>query len=281
MSQLSEICFVTASIAVAAEATVSNTDAAGAVTGTLGSASPIVTGATGNFPIVPGSVSFSDGTNTITDGTNAVGYPPVYVVGTASGGSTTTVVDSTKNWATNAYAGYTVNINGQIVVIASNTATTLTVSTITAAANGQPYVITGPSFTGNANQSIGLLTGSPAGTGLINYSTGQYVITGAAASHSVAVNYSCWAGVTPARTFPNPLEPMWGQLKCDQTYAGGATTGPGVVVQVSDDYTNWKPFYANKMIGWQNANMGLVPMKYTRVFTTVTLRLTGSEANAV
>jgi parallel beta-helix repeat protein len=59
--------------------------------------------------------------------------------GTASAiGTTTTLTDTTKNWATNLFAGWTMNItggtgSGQSAVIASNTATTLTFAAITTA----------------------------------------------------------------------------------------------------------------------------------------------------
>lgn len=62
----------------------------------------------------------------------------MYVQSIATSGSATTLVDSTQNWATNKWAGYELYIysgtgRGQIVSITSNTATTLTFSTISTA----------------------------------------------------------------------------------------------------------------------------------------------------
>ncbi len=53
------------------------------------------------------------------------------VSGTATGGSTTTIVDSTKSWATNEWMGYVASVSssaGQAGVITANNATTLTIS---------------------------------------------------------------------------------------------------------------------------------------------------------
>lgn len=79
--------------------------------------------------------------------------------------STTVLVDSTKNWPVNGLVGMVVQIqtagfNGthQTRRIISNTATTITVATITAATNGTSrYVITEPAAFGKAiqNKSIG------------------------------------------------------------------------------------------------------------------------------
>jgi hypothetical protein len=60
--------------------------------------------------------------------------------GTATGGTTTTLVDSTKSWAVNAFRGRRLVIEsgggvGQIALITSNTATTLTVETMPVAAS--------------------------------------------------------------------------------------------------------------------------------------------------
>lgn len=60
------------------------------------------------------------------------GYLEDFDTGTATSGSSTTLVQSTKNWTVNTYANYQVRIisgtgAGQIRVITSNTATTLTV----------------------------------------------------------------------------------------------------------------------------------------------------------
>jgi hypothetical protein len=56
-----------------------------------------------------------------------------YDSGTATGGSTTTLADTGKAWSTNAHAGRAVTITGgtgagQVGVVASNTATVLTIS---------------------------------------------------------------------------------------------------------------------------------------------------------
>ena len=61
-------------------------------------------------------------------GTEFTGDVASDVSGTATGGSTTTLVNSGAAWVVNAYAGCTVTISGGVGVqtIASNTATTLT-----------------------------------------------------------------------------------------------------------------------------------------------------------
>lgn len=56
-----------------------------------------------------------------------------YDAGTATGGSTSTLADTGKSWTTNVHAGRAVTItggtgNGQVGVVASNTATVLTLS---------------------------------------------------------------------------------------------------------------------------------------------------------
>lgn len=67
--------------------------------------------------------------------------------GTASSGSTTTLVDSTASWVTNMWAGFILEItggtgSGQTTTITSNTGTTLTVATLgTAPAALSTYVI--------------------------------------------------------------------------------------------------------------------------------------------
>ena len=74
--------------------------------------------------------------------------------GVASSGSTTTVVDSTKNWATNEHVGKIVALtagtgNTQNTTVVSNTATTLTVSTLTTgAAAGTRYSLLATSARG-------------------------------------------------------------------------------------------------------------------------------------
>ncbi|MDU0457727.1 MAG: CxxxxCH/CxxCH domain-containing protein [Geobacteraceae bacterium] len=67
--------------------------------------------------------------------------------GTATGGSTTTLVNSNKNWVPNQWVGDFINIisgtgAGQTATISSNTATTITVPTWTAPASGSVYRIT-------------------------------------------------------------------------------------------------------------------------------------------
>lgn len=75
--------------------------------------------------------------------------------GTATGGSTTTLTDSTKSWATDAFAYRLCHIiggdgAGQVAVIASNTATTLTFTTALSVAvgAGSVYRIEGPAGSG-------------------------------------------------------------------------------------------------------------------------------------
>jgi len=66
--------------------------------------------------------------------------------GTATGGSTTTLVDSTKSWTTNQFANWQVRITagagaGGIRPITSNTGTTLTIPAGTALNNTSEYVV--------------------------------------------------------------------------------------------------------------------------------------------
>lgn len=88
--------------------------------------------------------------------------------------STTTLTDLTKNWTTNQWAGFTVYMNtaavtassgsaaGQVVRIASNTATTLTFAgTSTAPTNGVTrYVIAASSIIGAVDSGVATGTGS-------------------------------------------------------------------------------------------------------------------------
>jgi hypothetical protein len=77
---------------------------------------------------------YSTGTNvwdynaTEPDGTHLDGHPPyLFESGTATGGSNTTIVDTTKNWTTNQWAGYTAMIpGGEEMVLISNNSNTLT-----------------------------------------------------------------------------------------------------------------------------------------------------------
>jgi hypothetical protein len=98
--------------------------------------------------------------------------------GVATGGTTTTVVDTTKNWVVNIHAGkrcrITSTTGGPIeVAITSNTSNTLTVGTITApTANATTYVILEPTVKGtgtNANWAFG--TSDPEYRGRYMYCT--------------------------------------------------------------------------------------------------------------
>lgn len=78
---------------------------------------------------------------------DAVGWP-IAVSSIATGGTTTTLTDSTKSWTTNFYAGSQIRIvggtgRGQTSTIASNTATQLTVSPawVTAPDSTSAYII--------------------------------------------------------------------------------------------------------------------------------------------
>jgi hypothetical protein len=65
------------------------------------------------------------------DGTHVDGHPPyLFESGTATSGSGTTIVDTTKTWATNQWVGYQVRrvSDSGIAAILSNTATALTVT---------------------------------------------------------------------------------------------------------------------------------------------------------
>lgn len=77
------------------------------------------------------------------------GYVSNFATGTATSGSSTTLVNSVKNWTVNQWANFQVRITsgtgaGQIRIITSNTSTTLTVPTWTTAPdNTSVYVIEG------------------------------------------------------------------------------------------------------------------------------------------
>ena len=96
--------------------------------------------------------------------------------GLATGGSTTTVIDSGKNWTTNQWAGKRCRIlttTGvvQEVTISSNTSTTLTVSTMGGTpTNGQ----TGYAILEQTVKSTGLSTNWAFGTSDANYK-GRYI----------------------------------------------------------------------------------------------------------
>ena len=81
-----------------------------------------------------------------TPGGLQLNFPGVVSSGTATGGSTTSVVDTSQSWVTNAYYGsLLINVtNGQTSTITANTATTLTIQgTGTATALGNTYLILG------------------------------------------------------------------------------------------------------------------------------------------
>lgn len=92
--------------------------------------------------------------------------PSTYYNGAAASGSTTTLVDTTANWATNRWANlYVLLVSGtgagQVVQIASNTATTLTfISAVTTA----PAAATVYQIRANGATSIGTATSGSATT---------------------------------------------------------------------------------------------------------------------
>jgi len=65
--------------------------------------------------------------------------------GTSTGGSSTTLVDSSKSWTTNQWVGATFinNSNGATSTVTSNTATTLTFGSTIASSSGQVYTVGG------------------------------------------------------------------------------------------------------------------------------------------
>ena len=105
--------------------------------------------------------------------------------GVATGGTTTTVIDTAKSWVTNIHAGkrcrITSTTGGPIeVAITSNTSNTLTVGTITApTANATTYVILEPTVKGtgaNANWAFG--TSDPEYRGRYMYCTRGGAVNG-------------------------------------------------------------------------------------------------------
>ncbi|WP_334142541.1 carboxypeptidase regulatory-like domain-containing protein [Rhabdothermincola sp.] len=114
--------------------------------------------------VVSGSTTVSD----ITVNNNLV---PLKSTGTATGGSTTTVVDTGKGWSSGQWNGYRVRMitgaaAGQSRVVNATTATTLTVSTAfgAAVAAGDQYVIEAAAT--NAAPGTGQATGG-GNTGLL------------------------------------------------------------------------------------------------------------------
>src|SRR3989338_8389448 len=80
--------------------------------------------------------------------------------GTATSGTTTTIVDTNKNWTTNMWANRPVNIlsgtgNGQTRWIASNTSNTLTITTLTTAPSTDSVYLIGDSRSVDSGTSTG------------------------------------------------------------------------------------------------------------------------------
>jgi hypothetical protein len=97
----------------------------------------------GNLSITGLPASF--GTDSRLVGTNST-FTNVSFTGTATSGSTTTLVNSAKTWTVNQFANWQVRIvagsgAGGIRLITSNTSTTLTIATGTAIDNTSEYVI--------------------------------------------------------------------------------------------------------------------------------------------
>lgn len=93
------------------------------------------------------------------------------VSSSATGGSTTTLIDTTKSWTTNQWLGYYLFVSGKpSAVIVSNTSNTLTfvdlngAAFISAVTNGTSYQIGGDYFNGVGDVSFGQAAGSPAFT---------------------------------------------------------------------------------------------------------------------
>lgn len=87
----------------------------------------------------------------------------IFASGTATGGSTTTIVNNAKNWTTNQWTNYQVRITagtgiGQISTIISNTATTLTIAAGATIDSTSVYEITANDdniyFLGNASATM-------------------------------------------------------------------------------------------------------------------------------
>lgn len=152
--------------------------------------------------------------------------------GTASGGSTTTVVDGTKAWTANYWAGYYVKVltgsnAGQEKLIQSNTATTLTVASPFTAAVAPPstYVLTTKRHFVRTNNDLNQLcedchyykTPASAQTNVRTY-------TGSPLSHPVST--SAAAATSPAQYHATPREPQsanWAVQTGTRFSANGAT----------------------------------------------------------
>jgi hypothetical protein len=91
-------------------------------------------GATGDNPW--------DVNSTEPDGSHIDGHPPyLFETGTATGGGQTTIVDTTKNWTPNQWAGFTAKFIGdnQVAHITGNTSNTLTVQFYTDSGGGHVW----------------------------------------------------------------------------------------------------------------------------------------------
>jgi hypothetical protein len=85
--------------------------------------------------------------------TTGVAFQKILITSTATGGSTTTLIDTSQAWATNAYVGDVVydSTGGAIATITANTATTLTFAAVgTAPVSGDTYYIGTPILIGGA-----------------------------------------------------------------------------------------------------------------------------------
>lgn len=107
-------------------------------------------------------------------------YTVASVTSVATGGSTTTLIDTAQTWVTNQWVGYTVNntTNGTASVITSNTSTTLTFGAVTASIAGNSYNITNLNEVGNlsaAQRSYG--TNFSMGGSISGQNEGVYFTT--------------------------------------------------------------------------------------------------------
>jgi len=148
------------------------------------------------------------GTTNTTDARLIVPYTRVDIfdTGTATSGSSTTVVDSGANWATNQWINYQVRITagtgkGQVRVITANTGTTLTIGAGATIDNTSVYSIEGDE---NAIYYIGNGAVTMYKYSISADSWSAVTVTAARASAPLAGMTADWVGVTGDTGWANP-----------------------------------------------------------------------------
>jgi len=123
-----------------------------------------------------------------------------------------------------------------------------------------------------ADNGQGVLTGAPAGTGTVNYSTGAVTITGGAATGNNVVAYQRFSA-NSAQNLPNSVSPMFASFRAEEA-AGG------IIVEVGESGADYRVFFQRTFAAYENLSLGLLPQKLIRVWSSAKGRLNGVMANA-